>query len=262
MLIHDPMICRLGRRSPKRYRATLQLSRYLFPALPAPPVSRVWSGAVTGPWGLMLNDQEGDCTIAGRGHQHLLRTALAGNPQCPTDAQIQADYVAVTGLEGAAFDPATQANDNGCALEDVLNYQKKRGDIGAFASVNPLDLDHVRFTIDAFESAYCGVALPNTCQNQTEWDVVDPKLQGDSAPGSWGGHCIPLVDYDADTFTCVTWGGLTKLTVAWWLAYANPSAAEGECYAVISNELLNGKKAVPSGFDLATLQADLALLAA
>ena len=258
-MIHDPAVCFLGRNPAKHYAKTLKLGNYLAPELPTPPASKVWSDAVQ-TWGQMLNNSEGDCVIAGGGHHHLLRTTLAGKPDMPTDAQVQAAYIAITGQEGAAYDPATGANDNGCALEDALNYFRKSGQIGAYASVNPTNLDHIRFTIDAFEGCYVGVALPISAQNQDVWDVSDPSLTGDAAAGSWGGHCVLLVNYDADGFTCVTWGQTKKLTLAWWLAYANPQTAGGEAYAIITPELLDGTGKVPSGFDLAALQADLAAL--
>ena len=252
-MIHDPARCRLGRRPAKRDPRLFLLAEYLASPLPLPPAAKDWSEAVDN-WGQMLNDRMGDCAIAGRGHQHQLRTALAGHEETPTDALIEADYVAVTGMEGAAYDPQTGANDNGCVLEDVLSYYRKKAEIGAYAFVRPRSLDHLRFTIDAFESAYVGVDLPITAQHQQVWDVVDPGLQGDSSVGSWGGHCIVLSGYDESGFTCVTWGQTKRLTTAWWLAYGV------EAYAVLSPEMIDGAGNVPSGFNMDALRADLAAL--
>jgi hypothetical protein len=257
-MIHDPAHCFLGRNPPKHYAKTLKLANYLAPVLPVPPPSKVWSTAIR-TWGMMLNDREGCCVISGGGHHHLLRTTLAGKSDMPTDAQVQEAYVAITGMEGAAYDPATGDNDNGCALEDALNYFRKSGQVGAYASVNPTNLDHLRFTINAFEGAFVGVSLPISAQNQDVWDVSDPSLTGDAELGGWGDHCILLTDYSPDGFTCVTWGQTKKLTLAWWLAYANP-AVGGEAYAIITPELLDGTGNVPSGIDMVALQADLAAL--
>jgi hypothetical protein len=56
--------------------------------------------------------------------------------------------------------------------------------------------------------------------------------------------------YDLDGFTCVTWGGLQKMTVAFWNEYCD------EAHALLSNDWL-GKKGSPAGLDLALLEADL-----
>lgn len=258
----DPAVHLLGRAKAKRYAKTFKLEDLLHhKAVPAYKPTCTWSAAVAD-WGMMLNDTIGDCTIAGRGHHHLLRTTLAGTPDRPTDAQVQADYIAVTGIEGAAYDPVTGDNDNGCALEDVLNYFRKAGQIGAFVSFNPLNVDHFKFVIEAFEGAYCGIGLPISAQGQTKWTVTDPSLQGDAAPGSWGGHCIIVPDYDdKGGYGAGTWGMIQPFDQDWWNEYANPhTAADGEAYAVISNEMVAGTKPVPSGFDLAQLQALLAAL--
>lgn len=258
MLLHDPKTCRIGRKPPRRDPRLLRLEKYL-PALPPLPPGRLWSNKGVTDWGMMLNDKCGDCTIAGRGHHELLRTNLAGHPQRPTDEQVLLDYIAVTGLEGAAYNPVTGANDNGCVMEDVLDYYLKSGQIGAYVSFDPHNLYHLRFVIDAFEGAYVGVALPIACQTQEVWDVADISLTGDSAPGSWGGHCVILCDYGPHSFRCVTWGGLKLMTRRWWWAYADPQIG-GEAYAVLSREMMNGTAKTPSGFNLEALAADLKAL--
>ena len=39
--------------------------------------------------------------------------------------------------------------------------------------------------------------------------------------GVWGGHCVVVPQYDADGLTCITWGGLKRMTWAWWLKYVD-----------------------------------------
>jgi hypothetical protein len=79
------------------------------------------------------------------------------------------------------------------------------------------------------------------------WDVVP------GTPKPTEGHYIPLVGYDPtkDLWYVVTWGQLQAVTSAFILKYAD------EHYALLSPEMLKGGKSL-EGFDLTTLQADLA----
>ncbi len=89
-------------------------------------------------------------------------------------------------------------------------------------------------------------------QNHQPWSVPPGGPTGDGQPGSWGGHAVPVVAYDARTLTVVTWGALQAMTWSFWDAYCD------EGYAIISNDYLNGQEQAPQGFSLQQLQADLA----
>jgi hypothetical protein len=121
-----------------------------------------------------------------------------------------------------------------------------------------------------FGGAYIGVELPMTAQSQDIWDVAGGP---DAEPGSWGGHAVYLVGYDfpesqipspespapspvsrvscPGTMTCITWGGVKKMTWAWFEKYCS------EAYALVSKDWLNASGVSPSGFDLAALEKDL-----
>jgi len=58
------------------------------------------------------------------------------------------------------------------------------------------------------------------------------------------------------TLTCITWGQLKKMTWAWFEKYCD------EAYAPVSKEWIEAQGVAPSGFDLATLEADLNLVTA
>ncbi len=206
---------------------------------------------------MMLNDREGDCVIAAWGHLRMLHAALLGKPWYLTDAQIQAIYVTITGMEGAAYDPATGANDNGCVELDLLNYVRQAGKIAAFVAVDGRNTDEIKTAIDLFAGVYMGCGLPLTAQSQDVWTVVDPSLQGESAPYSWGGHAMVVVGYDADGVTFVTWGSLKKATWQWWMAYVAPGAG-GESYALLTPDLINAtSKRDFQGLNMDQLMADL-----
>ena len=242
---------KLGKLAPRHDVRTLRIESYM-PELPPFRDAVDWSSAVTVPWGVYFNDTEGDCTIAGTAHMVIAWTANAGAVAVPDPAGVQEGYVTITGIEGAAFDPATGANDNGCVELDVLNEWRKNGiaghQIGAYATVDPANVLHVKAAINIFGGLYIGVALPASAQNQDVWDVATGP---DSEAGSWGGHCVNVVGYDADGLTVVTWGATKRMTWAFWLAYVD------EAYAILSSDFLNSTGQTPGGFDLAMLQADL-----
>lgn len=250
MSIHNPNLARLGRRAVRHDARTLMLGSYTIATFRVPP-SVVRSHAVS-EWGMMANDKMGDCTAAGWGHLKLLRSTLAENPERMSDEDVIALYIAVTGAEGAAFDPKTGSNDNGCVELDVLNYLRKSQAIGAYMAMRPQNLNHVQYGISAFEGVYMGASLPLAAQEQDVWDLpADQPAVDKFTPGSWGGHCMIAVDYNADGVTFITWGDTKKATWRWWNAYVD------EAYAIISPDMFNGAKPAPSGFNLDQLTADL-----
>lgn len=244
---------KLGKLTARHDKRTLQLAKYLTSALPLPPATCDWTTKVTS-WPMMMNDQLGDCTCAAAGHLIELWTANSGSLIVPTDQQIVAAYEAITG-----YNPATGANDNGAVETDVLNYwrQNNIGGYGivGYAALEPHNHQHVMDAVYLFGGCYIGVSLPTSAQNQTVWSVPPGGAVGDGAPGSWGGHAVPIVAYDQRGLTCITWGAPLTMTWQFWDTYCE------ESYAILSNNWFNGQNKAPNGFDLATLQADLSQVA-
>jgi hypothetical protein len=251
----DPRKLKLGKSAARHDPRTLLLASYLTPALPAPPASFDLTSKVTA-WGMMDNDQIGDCTCAAAGHLIMEWTANAkGKMVTPTDKQIVTAYSAITG-----YNSTTGANDNGANEVDVLNYWRQTGiashKIGAYMALEPSNHTHIMDSVYIFGGCYIGVQLPTSAQAQTQnhqpWSVPPGGPTGDGKPGSWGGHAIPVMAYDARGVTVVTWGALQVMTWSFWAAYCD------EAYAILSTDYLSGKKTTPQGFNLAQLQADLA----
>jgi hypothetical protein len=100
------------------------------------------------------------------------------------------------------------------------------------------------------------VQLPISAQAQVKnhqpWSVPPGGTNGDGKPGSWGGHAVPVVAYDARGLTVVTWGALQTMTWSFWEAYCD------EAYAILSADYLDGKQKAPQGFSMQELEADLA----
>ena len=242
----------LGKKAPLHDPRTLQLAKYVTSSLPAAPPTKIWSSKVSA-WPMYMNDKIGDCAIAGPGHMIEAWSANAASLIQVADADVLKAYEDVGG-----YRPGHPSTDGGCVLMNVLKYWQKTGigghKIGAYASVSPRSSAYVMDAIYLFGGLNTGFALPVTAQNQTVWDVVaGAKTNPNAAPGSWGGHCVNIVDYDARSLTCVTWGGLKKLTWAFFKAYCD------EAYAIVSQDFLVAGKA-PNGFDAAALQADLTAL--
>jgi hypothetical protein len=240
-------------KSPKRTdHRTLKLGNYLKTAdLPALPDSFDWAtiGVPIPDFGMMRNDELGDCTCASAGHLIMRWTADNGNLFVPTDQQIVDAYSAITG-----YNPANPATDQGANELYVLSYWKNTGiaghNIGAYAEIDVSRTDLIKYAIYLFGGAYLGVELPLAYQGAASWDTP-ADLNGNNAPGSWGGHAIPAIAWDENWITIITWGKPLKMSWGAWAAYGE------ESYAILSPDLVTGAKTSPDGFDLTTLQADL-----
>jgi hypothetical protein len=250
--VTDPAFAyRLGKQDPKHDPRTFQLATYLTDELPPAPSHRSWTAKVQD-WGMLGNDQYGDCVFAGALHMVQDWTAYESTEFVPTDQQALDAYSAVTG-----FDPNDPSTDNGANMLDSLNYWRKTGigehQIMAFAACEPGNGEHVRDAINLFQAAYVGIGLPITAQRQKVWSVPPQGPVGDGAKYSWGGHCVPIIGYSRRRLVCVTWGGLKYMTWRFFQTYCD------EAYAVLSQDWAADGTA-PNGFDLAELQKDLASL--
>jgi len=239
---------KLGKKARRYDTRTLRLARYLTPALPAPPPAVTNSQGITS-WGMMLNDTLGNCTIAGVGHAVQIWTLAKGNEITVPDSAVLQCYEQWDG-----YDPANPASDQGGVELDVLNDWRQQGFSGhellAFADLDPALRDelHVKQAIALFGGLYIGLQLPITAQTQDVWDAVTGD---DGKPGSWGGHCVVVPDYDPDGLTCITWGAPKRMTWNFWGTYCD------EAHALLSPDWQP-----PVGFDLVSLQADLQLVTA
>ncbi len=248
MTDHSKM--KLGRKAIKTDSRTLMLANYLTPSLPPPPPAADWTKGITG-WGMMLNDQLGDCTIAGVAHAVQVWSANTGSTITLADSVVQSYYETWDG-----YVPGNTSTDNGGVELDVLNDWQKQGFSGhalmAFADPKPANLVEIRQSISLFGGVYIGLGLPVTAQNQDVWDVV-PKGGAKAKKGSWGGHCVFVPKYDEKGFTCITWGELKTMTLAFWNKYCD------EAHTLLGQDWLNAKGS-PQGFNQTQLQADLSAI--
>ena len=242
---------KLGKLPVRTDVRTLALARYLDRTkLPDPPAT-FDEAANVHDWPMYRNDRIGDCTVAAAAHMIEAWTGTHGAPvELPEQVVLDAfDHVKIA-------DPFT--GEEGAVVLDVLKLWRDPGigdhRIGAFARLPAHDHALVQTAAWLFGGLYLGVQLPETAQQQETWDWTG-QLNGPARPGSWGGHAVDVVRYDAGALTVVTWGSLKRLTWEFWDRYVD------EAYCILSQDFLDGDRA-PNGFDLDALKADLALITA
>ena len=226
-----------------RDRRTLRLANYSRPGLAPPPPKRLWSPPVK-IWGVGGNDHYGNCVPVTAAHMILSFRANDANDTTPLPDEA---IVKLSRQMGAL---------HGYNILDRLKYWHKTGmwgiTIEGYAAVDLEQETLTKNAIDEFGAADIALDLPNSWKYDDVWDIGrGPGYR----PGTWGGHSVPLVDYDEETATCVTWGELKKIT--WPALYAYSP----ERWAVICSAWTGRDQKTPSGFDLDALRADIASLA-
>lgn len=254
--LHEGM--KLGKGPAKHDSRTLLFARYSAALAPAPlalaPNAYGLSAKLTA-LGMMMNDSLGDCTAASMGHTIQTWTAIAGSQVVIPDDDVLGFYEASCG-----YNPSDPSTDQGGIILDVLNYWRKNPVAGhaldAYADIDLENVEELKQAVYYFGVAYCGVLLPLSAQNQDVWDVPAYGLHFGGVPNSWGGHCVPIVDYNTIGPVCITWGQLKQMTWKFYSAYfdeakvlfgADWCATGGKC---------------PTGFDYASLQSDVTRIAA
>ncbi len=225
------------------------LQRYLTAELPAAPASVDWSKGVVA-WGVMANDTLGDCTAAGAAHAVQVWTLNASNELTVSDQAVIAFYSATCG-----YRPGDPSTDQGGVEVDVLTWWHNNGLAGhsldAFATLDTGNRFLVRDAIWLLGGAYLGLELPLSCQGQDVWDMPAGGATGDGKPGSWGGHCVFAIGYDAEGLTVISWGETIKMTWAFF------DACCSEAYGLLSTDWIAATMQAPSGFNYAALAADM-----
>lgn len=246
------MIGKLGKQAVRHDERTLMMAKYLTAELPTPPASIDWTKGLTA-WGSMLNNNLGCCTIAAVGHAVQ---SWRLNSDSETAIEIIPDATILEYYEQwDGYNPSDPNTDQGGVELSVLTEWRKGGfaahNLDAYVSVNRSSQADIMAAIWMFGGMYIGVELPISAQTQDVWDVTPGH---DSQPGSWGGHAIFIVGYDASGLTCITWGAPKKMTWAWFAKYCS------EAYALVSAEWIMKDGKAPSGFDMTTLLNDLELV--
>jgi hypothetical protein len=244
---------KLGKQTAHHDSRVPMLSKYTA-SLPAPPPATSYDSKITN-LGVMLNNTLGDCTCAAVGHCIQQWTAEAKNKQVIIpDPDILKLYEIV-----GHYDPNNPKSDRGAIEINVLNYWLANPFVGnklsAFCALEPQNLQEIKDAVYIFGNCYIGLQMPLSAQNQTVWTVPPGGATGQGAPGSWGGHAVPIVAYDARGLTCITWGELIRMTWQFWNAYCD------EAYGLLSPDWVEAGK-TPAGFNWKQLETDMSDLKA
>lgn len=249
--------------------------------LPALPPELDQTVGMPANFGMMENDELGDCTCAAYYHARQVWTFHAASKEITEDDyHVEALYQLACG-----YVPGHPDTDKGGVEQEVLNFLLNIGaptganavtrtKILAYFEIHAGRLDDVRRTIYECGAAYVGVQLPQSVINQL--DARDAAVDGNDDASAFndalqrqkdhcalmddlhpfkanlmkeqykeilpipaivwdvggdesiaGGHAIALVGYDAEGFTCISWGQKFKITNAFMQKFLE------EAYAII-----------------------------
>jgi len=214
--------------------------------LPLAPKGPFGYGRLYSDWGMLGNDQYGDCAWAGPAHETMLFNRIFKGHDVPftTDA-VLSDY-ASTG-----FDPKTGANDNGTYCRQMFGYRRSTGivdangtrhKIDAYASIDAQDWDTMIRALAVFGAVGIGFNFPGSAMTQFNrgdaWDVPISSFEG--------GHyvcCVGSMD-PKNEVTVITWGRRQIMTRAFY------EKCNDETWVPLSLELLR------NGYGLRHLDVD------
>jgi len=245
-----------GRKRPLSWTPKLHLRNYLHTNLPAPPSSCGYSTKATAALSnIYLNDQLGDCVIAGGYHVIGLETGNAtGTPFVASQTQIITDYSAIGG-----YVPGNPATDQGCNEQTALNYWASHGfadgsKLSGWLAVDATNQTEVMQAMYLFENLFFGLELPDA------WISPFPSANGfvwnDGTPDPDNGHCIVGVGYSTQGVQIDSWGLIGTIT---WAAVKHlcTAAVGGELYVLLTpDQIAKSQQNAPNGVAWASLISD------
>ena len=260
---------KLGKKPKKEDPRTLKLATYLDKKLvPEPPATSQYLNEV-GEWGMLDNDSIGDCVEAAQLHLIEEETAYATGKELVASNE---DAILLYEQEGG-YIPGDPNTDNGTVILDALKFARSNGvlvggtihKVAAFLELNLSDSVELRQSIYLFGGAIIGVDLPVAMQEPPINGVGTPvwvypgNQVGGNAPGSWGGHCVPIVGYmtthhralKRHRYQVISWGEEFWLTPDFLKVYGS------EGWVVLSEDWFNPMGLDVHGFNKEALRYDL-----
>jgi hypothetical protein len=233
-----------------------------FLVAPIPPaiIPFDWATKVTGGFPMALNDQWGDCTIAGVVHLLQLIYAVVGQTFVyPGDTAVLDTYCQLLGIQPSQLNANT---DTGLVETDVLNaWMTGDGLFGTkivgWAPIKVNDWPTMESACYSFGGLYLGGDIPQISETQFEEHKWWTTVPGNNPP--IGGHCFtgsgavaPSPMYVSGGIKTETWGAETGFTRKWWAAYGT------NCYVVLPQLFQQVGHGALASVDTAKLQTAIA----
>lgn len=240
-------------RLPRTYNPAIPHLSALAMRGPAPaaiPVKVDYTEPLPADLGMMLNDQFGDCTMAGLGHAVEVWSRFAGGlERVVSDAAIRRACEEFNAFNGAVEqDVLAQAVTGGFPLDATGN---ERTNLTAIFELDPRNPADLRRAIYECGVVYLGLTCPAYLLDgdvPAVWDVAGPPTND--------GHCVVAAGYDQSSglTRIVSWGARYDLTDRFIAAYVD------EAYALVSPLWLEAGGSTPLGMTAAELEAQVSLL--
>ena len=225
--------------------------------LPQPPRHFGWWSAVPeSQWGMLANDQVGDCVIARGMHQSIYWNAAQDRKVSFTDANALADYSAITGYV-AGDDSTDQGTDPLAAARyaqetGYVDAAGARHQVAGSVTLQTSSFAELALALWLFDGASICVDLPKSAEDQfsagVPWSLVP------NSPSLGGHDTMGMGINSSGNVVIVTWGALQAIEPSWFAARNNLLL----CF--ISLEALDSKGFSRRGFDKDALISDLGQL--
>jgi hypothetical protein len=219
-------------------------------ALPPLPKGDFGHDSLVTNWGMLGNDQYGDCVWAGASHEQMLWLREAG----ATEAQVEKLFTEDTALQAysevTGFKRNDPNTDQGTDMEKAAAYRRKTGlpdsagkrhKIGVYVDLNPGNITELWYAAWLFDGVGIGVEFPSQWMDAFNkgpgglWDHVSrPKIEGGHYISGVGRHGNLNIVTRADDHPRLTARGYVQFNDQ-TLAYAS------------QEKLVNGKD--DNGFD-------------
>lgn len=255
---------KLGKKPARPGAYSFKLTNYAA-TLPAAPAVFGHTDLISRGFGMLGNDQYGDCVFAGAAHETMLWTAEAGSEVPFTNKAVLSDYSAVTG-----FSPNDPNSDQGTDMEEAAKYRRKTGVVDANSRRHTIDAylelpgvsarganDPAKLipaiASAAYEFGAVGIGIEFPSSAMVQFSAGKPWTVVKGSPIE-GGHYVPLVGRKANgNFVVITWGALQEVTPDFLATFVD------EAIVYVSVEQLKNGKTL-EGFDVFALQSDLSVL--
>jgi len=245
---------KLGKARARPGAVKMKLTAYLSKAqLPVPPADFGHYDLIS-KYGMLGNDNYGDCVWAGAAHETMMWCKEVGSAATFSDKGVLGDYSKVTG-----FKPNDPTTDQGTDMQVAASYRRKTGVIDAkgkrhkvvaYLAIAKGHVDQHTSAAYLFGAVGVGIKFPDSAMDQFNagkpWDVV-------AGATIEGGHYIPLVGRRNGNLLIVTWGRVQEMTPAFFEKYNDESVVY-----LTKEDLKAG--VTPEGFNVKQLTDDLAAL--